>query len=74
MRAADDLDDEGGWACLRCTQPVKSSERYEVEVEMGSDMTGSDYDFSSDFGSVDVTDLSGSVGSYSESGLSDDHR
>ncbi|KAK0468178.1 peroxisomal biogenesis factor 2 [Desarmillaria tabescens] len=68
MRTADDAEDEG-WECLRCTEVVHSAERFAVEVD---EVSGSDYDFSSDF-DIDTTDLSGSIGSYSESGLSDDY-
>ncbi|KAL0577075.1 peroxisome assembly protein (Peroxin-2) [Marasmius crinis-equi] len=71
MRVADDGEDEQGWECLRCTQPVTESNRYVPET-MGSEWSGSDYEFSSD---LDITDasLSGSIGSYSESGLSDEY-
>ncbi|KAK0191129.1 peroxisomal biogenesis factor 2 [Armillaria mellea] len=68
MRTADDAEDEG-WECLRCTEAVRGAERFSVEVD---EVSGSDYDFSSDF-DIDTTDLSGSIGSYSESGLSDDY-
>ncbi len=68
MRAVDDAEDEG-WECLRCTEVVRGAERFAVEVD---EVSGSDYDFSSDF-DIDATDLSGSIGSYSESGLSDDY-
>ncbi|KAJ6539487.1 Pex12 amino terminal region-domain-containing protein [Mycena capillaripes] len=71
IRAADE-DDDQKWECLRCGQRVESAERLVVEVDSGgSEVSGSDYDFSSD---MDVTDLSGSMvsmGSYSESGLSE---
>jgi len=70
MRSADETHDEQGWECLRCTQIVQGAERYVVEVatgSAGSEVSGSDYDFSTD---MDFTDIS--VGSYSESGLSDD--
>ncbi|KAF5363644.1 hypothetical protein D9756_000498 [Leucocoprinus leucothites] len=70
MKAADDLDKEHGWECLRCTEEVTSVDRYEVEVQ-GIE-SGSDYEFSSDI-DIDATDMSGSMGSYSESGLSDDY-
>ncbi|KAJ7044485.1 Pex12 amino terminal region-domain-containing protein [Mycena alexandri] len=71
MRAAD--DDEGQkWECLRCGRRVESADRLVVEIDSGgSEVSGSDYDFSSD---MDVTDMSGSIlsmGTYSESGLSE---
>ncbi|KAF8238819.1 peroxisomal biogenesis factor 2 [Tricholoma matsutake] len=62
MRVADDGDE--GWECLRCRKTVKSAERY--TVELGSEASGSDYEFSSDF-DMDTTDISGSIGSYTES-------
>ncbi|KAF7355442.1 hypothetical protein MSAN_01461000 [Mycena sanguinolenta] len=76
MRATDE---EGGqrWECLRCGQRIDSADRLVAEVSSaGSELSGSDYDFSSD---LDVTDLSGSmvsmgsvsIGSYSESGRSE---
>ncbi|KAF7352663.1 hypothetical protein MVEN_01232100 [Mycena venus] len=71
MRAADEEDSQK-WACLRCGQRVEGADRLVAEVgSAGSEMSGSDYDFSSD---MDVTDLSGSMasmGSYSESGISE---
>lgn len=74
MRSADETQDEQGWECLRCAQIVKGSERYVVEPTAGtagSEVSGSEYDFSSDM-EFDVTDISESGGSYSESGLSDE--
>ncbi|KAF9451647.1 hypothetical protein P691DRAFT_723670 [Macrolepiota fuliginosa MF-IS2] len=68
MRTADDLDKEHGWECLRCGSEITSADRYEVEITEAE--SGSDYEFSSDI-DFDATDLSGSMGSYSESGLSD---
>ncbi|KAH0587735.1 Peroxisome biogenesis factor 2 [Termitomyces sp. J132] len=62
IQAADSGEDELGWTCLRCNAYVKSAERYIVEI--GSDATGSDYEFTSISGSA-------SIGSYSESGWSD---
>ncbi|KAJ7228520.1 Pex12 amino terminal region-domain-containing protein [Mycena pura] len=71
MRAADEEEGQK-WECLRCGQPVQSADRLVAEVDsVGSEMSGSDYEFSSD---MDVTDLSGSLASmesYSESGLSE---
>lgn len=68
MRTADDLDQQRGWECLRCGEEVTGADRYEVEVTEPE--SGSDYEFSSDV-DLDATDMSGSMGSYSESGLSD---
>ena len=61
MRTADE-GLECGWECLRCAESVKSADRLEVEesIPAHSD-TMSDYEFSSD---LDVTDRSGSAGSY----------
>ncbi|KAJ6628748.1 Pex12 amino terminal region-domain-containing protein [Mycena sp. CBHHK59/15] len=71
MRAADEEEGQK-WECLRCGQHVENADRLVVELDSaGSEVTGSDYDFSSD---IDVTDMSGSMGSmesYSESGQSD---
>lgn len=66
IRAADDLEKGHGWECLRCGEEVISADRYEVEITEVEN--GSDYEFSSD---LDATDMSGSMGSYSESGFSD---
>ncbi|KAH7930726.1 hypothetical protein BV22DRAFT_1000178 [Leucogyrophana mollusca] len=64
MRSADEGLDEFGWECLRCGEGVRSSDRWTGDE--GGDGSDSGYDFSSDFGS---TDISGSVdmGSYTES-------
>lgn len=71
MRAADE-DEDQRWECLRCGQRVESADRLVVEIESaGSEMSGSDYDFSSD---MDITSMSGSIvsmGSYSESAFSE---
>lgn len=73
IRIADEGESDLGWECLRCTQAVKSAGRYVVEVQVGSEFSGSDYDFSSDVDSLGVTDLSASVGTWgSESEISDD--
>lgn len=69
MRVADEGEDGPGWECLRCGEGIRSAERYTVEI--GSELSGSDYEFSSDL-DMDFTDISGSMGSYS-SGLSDDN-
>ncbi|KAF5388451.1 hypothetical protein D9615_000531 [Tricholomella constricta] len=63
MQVADSGEDDLGWTCLRCSTDVKSAVRY--TVEMGSDVSGSDYEFSSDISG------SASMGSYSESGWSE---
>lgn len=69
LRTADEADVDLGWECLRCGDYVKDTHRYVIEV-VESESSESDYEFSSD---LDLgTDLSGSMGSYSESGLSDD--
>ncbi|KAJ3573346.1 hypothetical protein NP233_g2484 [Leucocoprinus birnbaumii] len=70
MRTADDLDSEHGWECLRCLEEVTAADRYEVEVQEVE--SGSDYEFSSDI-DLDATDMSGSMGSYSGSGISDEY-
>ena len=72
MRAAD--EDEGQkWECLRCGQRVESADRLVVEVEsvIGSEVSGSDYDFSSDMDATDMSSSIVSMGTYSESGLSE---
>ncbi|PPQ83281.1 hypothetical protein CVT25_004020 [Psilocybe cyanescens] len=68
IRTADEADDELGWECLRCGEEVKEVHRYTVDI-IESEVSESDYEFSSD---LDMgTDLSGSMGSYSESGFSE---
>lgn len=68
MRTADEGDDDSGWECLRCAEEVKEAHRYTVGV-VENEPSESDYEFSSD---IDMgTDLSGSLGSYSESGFSE---
>ncbi|KAG6854856.1 hypothetical protein C0991_012046 [Blastosporella zonata] len=62
IQTADSGDDDLGWTCLRCNAYVNSADRYTVEME--SDATGSDFEFTSVSGSA-------SMGSYSESGWSD---
>ncbi|KIJ70092.1 hypothetical protein HYDPIDRAFT_51693, partial [Hydnomerulius pinastri MD-312] len=61
MRTADE-GIESGWECLRCAESVRSADRWEAEESLPrhSD-TMSDYEFSSDF---DTTEMSGSAGSY----------
>lgn len=68
MRTVDDIDEGSTWECLRCGEEVKEAHRYTVEF-VESELSESDYEFSSD---LDIgTDLSGSMGSYSESGFSE---
>ncbi|KAG6821588.1 hypothetical protein H0H93_000097 [Arthromyces matolae] len=61
IQTADSGEDDG-WICLRCNAHVKSADRYTVEI--GSDASGSDYEFTSVSGSA-------SIGTYSESAWSD---
>jgi peroxin-2 len=73
MRTVDEADDDSGWECLRCGEQVKEAHRYIIEIieseRSESERSESDYEFSSD---LDMrTDLSGSMGSYSESGFSE---
>jgi len=79
MRTADDRMGVGPggtqWACLRCGEGVTAVERVEMEVaetesEFGSmSMNGVEFDGYDEYGSEDMefTDMSGSMGSYSES-------
>ncbi|KAJ7682652.1 Pex12 amino terminal region-domain-containing protein [Mycena polygramma] len=55
MMRAADDDDGQKWECLRCGQRVESADRLVVEVDSGGNLSGS----------------MASMGSYSESGLSD---
>ncbi|KAJ7498773.1 Pex12 amino terminal region-domain-containing protein [Mycena latifolia] len=67
MRAADE-DEEQKWECLRCGQRVESADRLVVEVEsVGSEVSGSDYDFSSDMDATDMSSSMASMGSYTYS-------
>jgi peroxin-2 len=66
------IDGDQGWECLRCCEIVQGADRYSVEVpESDSDLnvSGSEYEFSSDLDMY--TDMSGSMGSFSESALSE---
>lgn len=68
MRTVDEANDESGWECLRCGEEVREAHRYTVDI-IENERSESDYEFSSD---IDMgTDLSGSLGSYSESGFSE---
>ena len=76
IRTADDASGSGSggtrWECLRCGEDVTAADRLEAEaVEEESDC-GSDQ-LSFDYGSedLDFTDISGSMGEYSESGESE---
>ncbi|KAI0755472.1 Pex12 amino terminal region-domain-containing protein [Irpex lacteus] len=76
IRTADDASGIGPggtrWECLRCAEEVTAVDRLESEIERGESEYGSD-DLSFDYGSedVDYTDMSGSIGDYSESGESE---
>ncbi|KAJ7129522.1 Pex12 amino terminal region-domain-containing protein [Mycena epipterygia] len=71
MRAADEEEGQK-WECLRCGQRIESADRLVVEVDSaGSEVSGSDYDFSSDMDGTDMSSSIVSMGSYSESGLSE---
>jgi len=68
IRNADDVEGETGWECLRCGEKVQEAHRFTGDI-IESERSESDYEFSSD---LDIgTDLSGSMGSYSESGFSE---
>ena len=71
IQAADGEDDDSGWECLRCGEEVQRCDRYSVEVQENDelDVSGSEYEFSSDLDMY--TDMSGSMGSYTESALSE---
>ncbi|KAI0092641.1 peroxisomal biogenesis factor 2, partial [Irpex rosettiformis] len=72
IRTADDASGSGPggtrWECLRCGENVTTADRFEVDIEGGESEYGSDA-LSFDYGSedVDFTDMSGSIGEYSES-------
>ncbi|OCH87915.1 peroxisomal biogenesis factor 2 [Obba rivulosa] len=80
MRTADEHSGVGPggvqWECLRCCEGVSDADRLEAQAEgyeSGSEgMDSADLD-SFDYGSedLDFTDMSGSIGSYSELGHSD---
>lgn len=71
IQAADGEDDDSGWECLRCGEEVQRCDRYSVEVSENDDLdvSGSEYEFSSDLDMY--TDMSGSMGSYTESAISE---
>jgi peroxin-2 len=68
IRNEDGAEDEVGWECLRCGEKVQEAHRFIAEITEG-EKSESDYEFGSDL--VIDTDLSGSMDSYSESGLSE---
>jgi len=78
MRAADERTGVGAggrqWECLRCAEGVTGADRLQARAEGPDyDSGAEDLDSSPEFGSedIDYSEMSGSVGSYSESGLSD---
>jgi peroxin-2 len=68
MRNADDAEDEAGWECLRCGEKVQEAHRFIAEITQSLE-SESDYEFGSDLGIG--TDLSGSMDSTSEPGVSE---
>ena len=80
MRTADEHSGMGPdgvqWECLRCCEGVSDAERLVAQAEGyesdSGDMDSADLD-SFEYGSEDLefTDMSGSVGSYSESAYSE---
>ena len=68
IRTADDVESNLGWECLRCGEFVKEAHRYRVESAEG-EVTGSEYDFSSDLDTS--TNFSGSTYTFSETGFSE---
>lgn len=78
MRAADERTGVGAggrqWECLRCAAGVGGVERLEARAEGPEYESGvEDLHSSPEFGSedIDYSEMSGSVGTYSESGLSE---
>ena len=68
LQTAIEAEPKLSWECLRCGEDVKEVHRYKVDISE-SEISESDYDFSSD---VDLgTDLSVSVCTYSGSDCSD---
>lgn len=57
------------WECLRCCEGVSGADRVEVEVRYADSSEEMDFDFGSE--DLDFTDVSGSIGTYSESGMSE---
>ncbi|KAJ7094629.1 Pex12 amino terminal region-domain-containing protein, partial [Mycena belliarum] len=63
IRAADEEEGQK-WECLRCRERVESAERLVMEVGSGgSEISGSDYEFSSDMDATDMSSSMTSVGS-----------
>ncbi|KZT71618.1 hypothetical protein DAEQUDRAFT_706999 [Daedalea quercina L-15889] len=78
MRAADERTGVGAggrqWECLRCAEGVLAADRLQAQAEGPEyDSGAEDMHSSPEFGSedIDYSEMSGSVGSYSESGLSE---
>ena len=79
MRAADERTGVGAggrlWECLRCAEGVRGAERLEARAEGPEYESGveDEVESSPEFGSedIDYSEMSGSVGTYSESGLSE---
>jgi len=79
LRTAEERSGVGSggthWECLRCAEPVTGADRFEAEAQGPEYESGVDDDDELDYeyGSEDMefTDMSGSVGTYSESGLSE---
>ncbi|EPS93545.1 hypothetical protein FOMPIDRAFT_1039052 [Fomitopsis schrenkii] len=78
MRAAEERTGVGAggrqWECLRCAAGVGGAERLEARAEGPEYESGvEDLESSPEFGSedIDYSEMSGSVGTYSESGLSE---
>jgi hypothetical protein len=62
MRAAD--EGSSPWKCLRCGEEVRYAERFVVG-------TGESAGNGSEYSDANVTDMSASIGSYSDSVMSD---
>ncbi|KAH9947238.1 peroxisomal biogenesis factor 2 [Amylocystis lapponica] len=80
MRAADERSGVGAggtqWECVRCGEGVTSTDRVEMRADGSDHGSGMEDEMELEYGSEDLefTDLSGSVGTYSEysgSGLSE---
>ena len=57
------------WECLRCCEGVAGADRVEVEVAWADSSEEMDFDFGSE--DLDFTDVSGSIGTYSDPGVSE---
>ena len=78
MRVADERTGVGAggrqWECLRCAEGVRSAERLDARAEGPEYESGvEDAESSPEFGSedIDYSEMSGSMGTCSESGLSE---